>query len=103
MLVFGDFSVHHKDWLTFLGGTDRPGEFSHNFFISNYFTHMVNFATQTPDCDCHNLALLDLFISSDAIICSTIACSLQNSDHVVLFQLPLLTFWQNQNGMLRFI
>ena len=32
MLVFGDFSVHHKDWLTFLGGTDRPGELSHNFF-----------------------------------------------------------------------
>ena len=24
--VFGDFSVHHKDWLTYLGGTDRPGE-----------------------------------------------------------------------------
>ena len=23
---FGDFNVHHKDWLTYSGGTDRPGE-----------------------------------------------------------------------------
>ena len=24
--VFGEFNVHHKDWLTYSGGTDRPGE-----------------------------------------------------------------------------
>ena len=24
--VFGDFNVHRKDWLTYSGGTDRPGE-----------------------------------------------------------------------------
>ena len=27
LFVFGDFNVHHKDWLTYSGGTDRPGEF----------------------------------------------------------------------------
>ena len=26
VFVFEDFNVHHKDWLTFSGGTDRPGE-----------------------------------------------------------------------------
>ena len=26
VFVFGDFSVHHKNWLTWSGGTDRPGE-----------------------------------------------------------------------------
>ena len=26
VFVFGDFNVHHKDWLTYFGGTDRPGE-----------------------------------------------------------------------------
>ena len=26
MFVFGDFNVHHKDWLTYSGGTDRSGE-----------------------------------------------------------------------------
>ena len=26
VFVFGDFNVHHKDWLTYSSGTDRPGE-----------------------------------------------------------------------------
>ena len=34
MFVFGDFIIHHKDWLTYLGGTDRPGELCYNFFGS---------------------------------------------------------------------
>ena len=35
VFVFGDFNVHHKDWLTYFGGTDRPGELYYNFSISN--------------------------------------------------------------------
>ena len=46
---------------------------------------MVNFPTQTPDCDSHSPALLDLFIFSDASLCSTMGFPpLENSDHVVL-------------------
>ena len=41
---------------------------------------MVNFATWIPDCDSHSLALLDLFISSDASIFST----LEKFAHVVV-------------------
>ena len=26
VFVFGDFNVHHKDSVTYSGGTDRPGE-----------------------------------------------------------------------------
>ena len=26
VFVFGDFNVHQKDWLTYSGGTDQPGE-----------------------------------------------------------------------------
>ena len=33
---------------------------------------MVNFPTWMLDCDSHSLALLDLFHSSDASICSSI-------------------------------
>ena len=45
---------------------------------------MVNFPTRIPDCDSHSPALLDLFISSDASICSAMAFpSLGNSVHVV--------------------
>ena len=46
---------------------------------------MVNFPTGIPDCDSHSLVLLDLFISSDASICSTMAFPpLGNFDHVVV-------------------
>ena len=46
---------------------------------------MVNVPTQIPDCHSHNPALLDLFLSSDASICSTMALPpLGNSDHVVV-------------------
>ena len=35
VFVFGDFNVHHKDWLTYSGGTGRSGELCYNFSISN--------------------------------------------------------------------
>ena len=35
VFVFGDFNVHHKDWLTYSAGTDRPGKLCYNFSISN--------------------------------------------------------------------
>ena len=48
-------------------------------------TQMVNFPTCIPDCDSHSPTLLDLFISSNTGICSTIAFPpLRNSDHVVV-------------------
>ena len=85
VFVFGDFNVHHKDWLTYSSGTDQPGELCYNFSISIDLTHMVNFPTRIPDCDSHSPALLDLFISSDASICSMMAFApLGNSDHVVV-------------------
>ena len=85
VFVFGDFNVHHKDWLTYSSGTDRPGELCYNFSISNDLTQIVNFPTRIPDCDSHSPALLDLFLSSDASVCSTMAFPpLGNSDHVVV-------------------
>ena len=59
--------------------------------ISNDLTQMVNFPTWIPDCDSHGPALLNLFLTSDASICST-----------MLSQFPL-TFHQIHNGMPRFI
>ena len=84
-LSLGTFCVHHKDWLTYSGGTDRLGELCYNFSISNDLTQIVNFPTRIPHCDCHSPALLNLFISADASICSTMAFPpLGNSDHVVV-------------------
>ena len=46
---------------------------------------MINFATRIPDCDSDSPAFLDLFLSSDASICSTMAFPpLGNSDHVAV-------------------
>ena len=78
------FIVHHNNWLTYSGGTDRPGELCYNFYISNDLTQIVNFPTRIPDCDSHS-PLLDLFISSNASICSIMAFPpLGKSDHVVV-------------------
>ena len=46
---------------------------------------MVNFPTHNPECESLRPALFDIFLSSDASICSTMAFSpLGNSDHVVV-------------------
>ena len=55
------------------------------FSVSNDLTQMVNFPTWIPNCDSHSPALLNLFLSSDASICSTMAfLPLGNSDQVVV-------------------
>ena len=36
VFVFGDFNVHHKNWFTYSGDTDRSGEVCYNFSISFY-------------------------------------------------------------------
>ena len=85
VFVFGDFNIHHKDWLTYSSGTDQPGELCYNFSISNDLTQMADFPSRIPDCDSHSPALLNLFLSSDASICATMAFApLGNSDHVVV-------------------
>ena len=102
IFVFGDFNVDLKDWLTYSSGTDQIGELCYNFSISNDLTQMVDFPTWIPDCDSHSPALLDLFISSDASICSTMAFPpLGNSDRVVVS--VSLTFQLIHNRMPHFI
>ena len=102
MFVFGDFNVQHKDWLTYSGGTDKPGELCYYFSISSDLTKIVIFPTQTLDCDSHSPVFLDLFLSSDASICSTMDFpQLGHSDYLV-FSVSI-DFRQNQKGMPRFI
>ena len=71
--------------IIYSGGIVRPGELCHNFSIANDLSQMVNFPTWIPDCDSHSSASLDLILSSDTSVCSTIASPpLGNSDHVVV-------------------
>ena len=85
VFVFGHFNALYKDWLTYPGGNDQPGELCYNFSISYDLTQTVNFPTRVPDCDSKSPALLDLCLSSDPSICSTMAFpSLRNSGHVLV-------------------
>ena len=97
VFVFGDFNLHHKDWLSYPGGTDRSGELCYNFSISNNLTQMVNFPTSIPDCDSHSPPLMDLFLSPDPSICSTMALPpLGNSNHVnVSISIDFLSYSQH--------
>ena len=68
-------------WLSLSGGTDRLGELFSNYSISN--NQMISIHTWIPDCDSHSPAFLDLFHSSDASICPTMAFPrLKNSDQI---------------------
>ena len=101
VFVFGDFNIHYKDWLTYSGGTDRPGELCYNFSISDDLNQMVNFPTQIPDCDSLRPALFDFFLSSDASICSTMAfLPLGNSDYVFVSVSIDLTSNSQQGALL---
>ena len=83
-IVFGDFNVHHKDWIVYSCGTDRSGKLCYNFPISNNLTQMVNLHTRIPGCGSQSLTLFDFFLSFDASIYSTMAFPpLGNSNHVV--------------------
>ena len=42
MFVFGDFNDDQKDWLTYSGETDRPGELCYNFLKSIIISNIVN-------------------------------------------------------------
>ena len=56
---------------------------------------MVNFLTCILDYDSHSPTLLDLFLSSNASICSTMAFHpLGNSDHVVSVSIDFLSYSQ---------
>ena len=85
VFFFENFNTHHKDWLTYSGGTDRSAGLCYNFSVSNHLTQMINCPTWIPDCDSHSLALLDLFLFSDTSICFAMAFPpLGNCDHVVV-------------------
>ena len=86
LFFFGSLEtyVRHKDWLIYPGGTNRLGE-----LCQNSLNQMVNFPTRILDSDSHNPTLLDLYISSDAIICSTMTFSLLGNSHHVMVSVSI--------------
>ena len=81
--VFGDFNLHHIEWVKHPHGTDQPGTYSFNFCITADLTQIVDFATLIIDSGIHRPAFLDLFYTSDAELRS-VEAPLGSSDHVVV-------------------
>ena len=78
VFVFGDFNIHHKDWLTYSGVTNRL--FLSQMTLLKWLTFLLGSLT-----DSHSPAFLDLFVSYNTSICSTMTFPpLGNSDHVVV-------------------
>ena len=100
LLIFGEFNVHHKDWFTYSGGTDRSGDRSQTTLLR----WLVNFPTRIPDCDSQSPALLDLFFSSDASILLVLQrLSLYWKILIILLSQFPLTFHHIHYGMPHFI
>ena len=80
--LFGDFNVHHKDWLTY---SRELIDLVNSVIVSSDLTQMLTFLLKSPTVTLKSPALLDLFISSKASICSTMAFPpLGSFDHVAV-------------------
>ena len=90
VFFFGDFNSHHKAGIPILVELID--------LILNDLTQMVNFPTGIPDCDSHSPTLMDLFLSSDASICSRKLPLHWEIVIMLLSQFPL-TFHHIHNGM----
>ena len=97
LLMFLSLTLTSKDWFT-----SQPGDLCYNFSILNDLTQILNCPTWIPDSDSHRRALLDLFLSSDASICSIMAFPPLGILIMLLSQIRL-TFYRLYSGMPCFI
>lgn len=82
IMVFGDFNVHHKEWLVHSHSTDTSGVSAFNFALSQDLTQIISAPTRIPDRANDNRYLLDLFLCSNPNACrSSILAPIGNSDH----------------------
>ena len=84
VFVFGDFNLHHKDWLTYSGGlidlVNSVIIFLSQIILLRWLTFLLRSLTVT-----HSPVLLDFFLYSDTSICSKMNFPpLGNSDHAVV-------------------
>ena len=85
IMVFGDFNVHHKEWLAYSRNTDVAGTAVYNFSIAQGLTQIVSSPTHIPDRVSDGRYLLDLFLCSNPHDCAAdVLPPIGNSDHSVI-------------------
>ena len=99
--VLGDFNVHHKDWLTYSGGTDRSGELCYNFSQ----TTLLRWLTFLQGSQIVTLTVLLFWISFFLLTLIFVLQWLSLNWEILIMLLSQfsLTFRQIHNGMPRFI
>ena len=84
IVVFGDFNVHHSEWLS-SKTTDAAGTHTLNFSLAQSLTQIINFPTRFPDNSNNEPSLLDLCLVSDPNkFSASCLAPLGNSDHAVV-------------------
>ena len=84
VMVFGDFNIHHKEWLTHSRNIDIPGIATHNFSISQDLTQIVSSPTHIPDRASDGRYLLDLLCSNPDDCVAKVLPPIGNSVHSIV-------------------
>ena len=102
VLVFGKFNVHHKDWLTYSGGTERHYNsviiFLSQMTLLRWLTFLLGTLTVTFTV---LLFWISFFLLTLVFVLQWLSLHWEILIRL-LSQIPL-TFHQTQNGMLHFI
>ena len=94
VFVFGDFNIHHKDWLTYSGGTDRPDELSFIFSILHDLSYLDSRLI---------LIVLHFLISYFLLMLVFVLQWLSLHEEIMFLSQFPLTFHQIHNGIPHFI
>ena len=98
VFVLGDFNIHHKDWLTYSGGTDGPGElWLSQMTLLSWLTLLLGSLTVT-------LTVLFFWIYLFLLMLAFVLqwLSLHWKIRIMLSRFPL-TFCKTHNGIPGFI
>jgi len=83
--VFGDFNVHHTEWLVHSRTTDTNGQATQAFAVSQNLHQIVSSPTRVPDRTTDKGYLLDLFLTTNPdSYHHTVSSPLGTSDHCVV-------------------
>ena len=101
VFVFGEFNVDHKDWLTYSGGTDRPGQLCYNFSQTTLLKWLTFLLGSQTVILIVQLFWIYLFLLTIVFVLQWLSlhCEILN---MLLSQFPL-TFHHIHNGMPYFI
>ena len=101
MFVFGDFNIHHKDWLTYSSGTDRPSELVNwwsQITLLRWLTFLLRSQTVTL-----TVLLFWIYLFLLRLVFALQCLSLHWEILIMLLSQFPLTFHQIHNGISCFI